>query len=273
MAIVAERSLNGIGYRVLGEGQNAIVLLRGLARWSDHWLGFDEALAARGLKVITIDNRGFGRSSAASIDELTVSFMAEDVAGVITKEAPSGAHILGVSLGGMIAISLAAFKPQLVRSLVIINSSVGSSGLRRLSGRAILTLLVLLSRSKKGHMKLADVLLGDKTVAERRLEFAQRWQAIDSISTISMKSLLAQLMAAKKFNGQSELAAIRCPVRVVKGNADRFVDPSNSDFIHKSIRGSELIVHADAGHELVFDDPDWILAKISEHIQSSTHSS
>lgn len=263
---ISERTANGIGYRVSGSGDKVIVLLRGLARWSDHWLGFDEALASHGYKVIAIDNRGFGRSASLSVKNLNIAQMAEDVAGVITKEAPAGAHVVGVSLGGMIAICLASLKPQLVRSLMIVNSSVASSRLSRISRRALLSVGSLLIRSNKGHAKLANTLMGKETPPSRKAELAEGWKKIDFNAVVKLRQLWSQLMAARKFSGHIEMAAIRCPVSVIKGGADAFVDPQNSDFIQKSIRGAQLIVHPSAGHEIVFEDPEWMTKKIMEHI-------
>ena len=262
----AERTLNGVGYRVTGSGNKSIVLLRGLARWSDHWLGFDNMLADRGFKVIVIDNRGFGLSVGLPVNNLKISQMAEDVAGVITKEAPGGAHVIGVSLGGMIGICLAAMKPQLLKSLMIINSSVAASKMTRLSRRAIFAIGWVLTRSRKGHGKLADVILGHETSALRKAEFAEKWQKIDFQSKVKVAHLWAQLAAAKKFSGLSEMAAIRCPVMVIKGEKDYFVDPKNSDFIQKSIKNAEIVVHPLAGHEIAFDDPEWMIKKIMEQI-------
>jgi pimeloyl-ACP methyl ester carboxylesterase len=263
-----ERTIDGVGYRVTGSGEKAIVLLRGLARWSDHWLGFDEQLAAHGVKVIAIDNRGFGRSAQLTVKNLDIAQMAEDVAAVITKEAPGGAHIVSVSLGGMIAMSLAAFKPQLVRSLIIVNSSVASSKLQRISRRALLSIGSIVARSNKGYGKLANSILGQNTSSIRKAELAERWKKIDFAASMKLKNLWSQLMAARNFGGLSEMAAIRCPVTVIKGNSDAFVDPKNSDFIQKNIKGAQLLTHPSAGHEIVFDDPEWMIKRIMEHIDA-----
>lgn len=268
MAEYKEHSLNGIGYRTIGGGTRTIILLRGLARWSEHWLGFDETLAGLGYKVVTIDNRGFGRSSLADVKNLNVALLAEDVAGIITKEAPAGAHVVGVSLGGMIAIALAAHKPQLVRSLMVINSSVSSSNYSRLTSKAIIPMLSVLMKLKRGHERLASVLLGPETSQEKKQYFSERWQKIDFAADIKLANLLAQLRAARQFDGRGEMAAIRCPVCVIKGAKDIFVDPQNSDFIHKSIRHSELEIHPLAGHEIIFDDPDFVSKKIRAQVEA-----
>jgi pimeloyl-ACP methyl ester carboxylesterase len=55
---------------------------------------------------------------------------------------------------------------------------------------------------------------------------------------------------------------VKCPVTVVRSSGDLFVDPANSDFIHRQIKGSSLLSHPTAGHELAFEDPDWLSSMI-----------
>ena len=255
---LTNKMIQGIHYSVSGNGSNTVVLLRGLGRWSEHWLGFESLLASKGLRVITIDNRGFGESKDVKIDRHSrMDEFADDVALIISKEAPSGAHVIGVSLGGMIALSLAAMKPQLVKSLVIVNSSVAGADVNRISTRAILAIISVIIGSKKGYERLAGILLGATSSAEKKSKMASAWAAIDSRKRPLFGHVWAQLMAARSFHGLVEMASVRCPVIVIKSEGDLFVDPANSDFIHGTLKGSTMIKHPTAGHELAFDDPEW----------------
>ena len=267
----AEKSIDGIHYKISGDGPRTVVLLRGLGRWSEHWLGVENLLAAEGLRVISIDNRGFGKSKDVLLaKDQNVDQFADDVSAVITKEAPSGAHIIGVSLGGMIAISLAALKPQLVKSLVIINSSVAGSKCSRLKPKAVLALAAVAIGSKKAYDRLAGVLLGATSSADKKTKLASSWSAIDARSKFTLGPVWSQLLAAKRFQGFSEMAAIQCPVTVIKSEGDLFIDPANSDFIHKQIKGSTLIKHPTAGHELAFDDTEWFVKAVTDQVSGRT---
>jgi pimeloyl-ACP methyl ester carboxylesterase len=259
--------MEGVHYRVIGSGEKTVVLLRGLGRWSEHWLGFEKLLAAKGIRVITIDNRGFGKSSGVKINwNQTIDEFADDVAHVISREAPSGAHVIGVSLGGMIALSLAAMKPQVVASLMLVNSSVAAAQLSRISGRAIMAIGSILVGSKHGYERLAKTLLGPETPNEKSAQMAGAWAAIDAGTRPAYSNFWAQLMAARKFGGLTEMASVSCPVTVVKSEKDLFVDPANSEFIHKHVKGSVILNHATAGHELGFDDPEWLANAICKQI-------
>lgn len=264
---MVERTENNISYNVFGSGEQTIVLLRGLARWSNHWLGFDQQLSAQGFRVITIDNRGFGRSSTATFkSSMSLHDLADDVSHIISREAPGGAHIVGLSLGGMIGLVLAATKPQQVRSLMLVNSSVGGTDLPRISTTAIFAILRALLTGSKGYERLAGVLLGAKSPSDRQQSLATSWWQIDSQTGVSAVYLWRQLMAARRFKGFLEMRSVQCPVSIVRCDQDQFVDPRNSDFIHKQIPHSELFIHEKSGHELAVDDPVWFIEAIRKSI-------
>ena len=266
---VTETKENGIYYRVSGSGKT-VVLLRGLARWSEHWLDFDKTLVDQGFRVITIDNRGFGLSAAVSSPgALSIHDLADDVAQVISRESPAGAHIVALSLGAMIGLTVAATRPQLVRSLMMVNSSVGSSGLPRISKRALLVILQVLLTGKRGYGSLAKLLLSAGTSPGKREKLATAWAAIDAKTKVSARQLWRQLKAARAFSGSVELSAVQCPVTVVRCDGDEFVDPRNSNYIHKMITHSKLVVHSSAGHELAVDDPDWFAERIKDSISQA----
>lgn len=267
---MSDKMENGIHYRVSGAGEKTIVLLRGLARWSQHWLDFDKKLIDQGFRVIVIDNRGFGGSHGAqTTKDLSLYDLSDDVAQIISREAPAGVHVVGLSLGAMIGLVLAATKPQLIRSLVMVNSSVGSSGLPRLGKRALLVIIQVLLTGRRSYGALAKLLLGPGTSIERREKFAAAWAAIDADSKVSSRQLWRQLKAARAFSGSVEMSAVHCPVTIVRCDGDQFVDPRNSNFIHKFISHSELAVHPLAGHELAVDDPDWFVKTIKDAISRS----
>ena len=266
---IDKKNIDGVFYSVCGSGAKTIVLLRGLGRWSEHWLGFEHRLASRGYRVITIDNRGFGLSSGMKLGGcLRMDEMADDVAMILSRESPGGAHVIGVSLGGMIGLSLAAMKPQFVRSLMIVNSSVSGSKLSRLSKKGTWAILAVVLGAKKSYESLAKALLGKDTASEKKFELASKWQATDAAAKPKLANICLQLMAAKNFSGLTEMAAIRCPVTVVKCEGDLFVDPKNSDFIQKHIKNAELMIHPTAGHEVAFDDPEWFAQVIAKQLEA-----
>src|SRR4051812_24104788 len=139
-----------IGYRSIGKGR-PLVLVMGLSGTMDSWSpSFVDALA-RGRRVITFDNEGIRRSTAGK-GTLTIRRMAQNTAALIRKLKLRRPDVLGWSMGGMIAQSLARTHPKLVRRLVLCatapgdGKAVGPSAdvLGQLTGGSVVSLFGLL---------------------------------------------------------------------------------------------------------------------------------
>src|SRR4051794_24983230 len=105
-----------LSYRVTGAGPT-VLLIQGVGAPGDAWRPQVEALATA-CRCVTFDNRGMGRSLPAG-HPLTVERMAEDASAVL--DAVGGpAHLVGHSLGGPVAVHLAASDPDRVRSLSLL---------------------------------------------------------------------------------------------------------------------------------------------------------
>ena len=256
----------GIGWRRTSEG-TPLVLLRGLGRWSEHWCGFDDSVAAN-FKVIAIDNRGFGMSKNARVGlDLTIDQLADDVAGVLNKLGISKAIVVGVSLGGMLAISLTARYPQLVQRLILVNSSVGGSPYSRITAKALRSLGQGVLSRKNFYQALASVLLAKNSSQEVSAKLCREWATIDGRHGLRPKNVFLQLLAAAKFKPGPLMAAISVPTLILKGTNDQFVDSRNSDWLCQHIQSARM-VSCDGGHELALDQPDWLANEIKIFAQS-----
>ena len=160
----AKSRFGKIYYEIHGSGE-PVVLIRGLGRWSEHWGGFDKRLAEH-YKVIKFDSRGLGRSTAPLLPWNSMADLASDVVLILRTERIDSAHIVGTSLGGMVALEFAANHPEMTKSVTAINTSVGRSGHRRLSWGASNTLIRAAKIGDKMSPELARVLLATSAPAE-----------------------------------------------------------------------------------------------------------
>ena len=258
---------NGIGWRTTGSG-TPIVILRGLGRWSEHWCGFDDLLA-RHFQVIAIDNRGFGMSKKAAVGiDLSIDQLADDVAGVLKQLSLESVIIVGVSLGGMLAISLAGRYPDLVRKLVLVNSSVGGSPYRRITNKALAAISRGFVSKEYFYGALAQALLAPNSSPQVVTTLQTKWSEIDERHGLMPRRVLIQLMAAAKFKPGPRMQSVRAPTLVLKGSQDQFIDPRNSDWICQHIQGSKLH-ECNGGHELGLDKPEWLAEEIGRFAQVS----
>jgi pimeloyl-ACP methyl ester carboxylesterase len=233
--------------------------------WNDD---FCSRLAARGLHVVRFDNRDIGRSTHISappptIGQLlrrsraaaayTLADMADDAAGLLDELDLSPAHVIGASMGGMIAQTLAARHPQHVRSLVSIMSNTGS----RVWGQPSLrTYAVLLRRAPQArdpyiaHIERVFAAIGSPGLP-RDLEEVRALAAASYDRDHDPDGPGRQLAAIiASGNRATELRRITAPTLVVHGKADPLVAYSGGRATARLIPGAKMMSVEGMGHDL-----------------------
>jgi pimeloyl-ACP methyl ester carboxylesterase len=218
--------------------------------------------------VVRFDNRDVGRSThftgpPPTIRQLltrsrraahyTLLDMADDAAGLLGELDIAPAHVIGASMGGMIAQTLAARHPQAVRSLTSIMSSTGSL---RSGQPALRTYSVFLRRAPLereafiAHMERVFAAIGSRGLPRDD----------DDIRAIAAKSYdrdhdsegagrqLAAIIAAG--DRTADLRRIKAPTLVIHGTADRLVAPSGGRATARAIPGAKLLMVPGMGHDL-----------------------
>lgn len=257
-------------YETFGDPSDPTALLiMGLGTQMVAWQEpFCEQLASRGLHVVRFDNRDIGRSTHVSgppptIPQLllrskraaqyTLADMAEDAASLLDELELSPAHVIGASMGGMIAQTLAARHPAKVRSLVSIMSTTGS----RLSGQPALRLYpVFLSRPPVGrdgfiaHLERVFAAIGSTGVPQDPEDI--RAIAATSYDRDHDPAGPGRQLAAIIASGDrtAELRRITAPTLVIHGSADRLVAPSGGRATARAIPGARLISIQGMGHDM-----------------------
>ena len=258
-------------YETFGEpGNPALLLIMGLGTQMIGWHeDFCRQLAERGFFVIRYDNRDSGRSTL--FDEVPppkpaelalrrpkriayrLADMADDGVGLLDQLGIERAHVVGASMGGMIAQLLAARHPDRVLSLVSIMSSTGS----RWSGQpAVRTLPFLLGKPPIG--KEAYVERIEKVFAlVGSPGFERDEQALREVAELSYdrgasSAGLARQMAAIIDSGSrlADLRKIKAPTLVIHGTKDRLVKPSGGKATARAIPGARLLMIEGMGHDL-----------------------
>lgn len=226
------------------------------------------ALAARGFHVVRFDNRDAGRSThthgraptvaqllrrSRGIARYTLADMAEDAAGLLRELALAPAHVIGASMGGMIAQALAARHPELVRSLVSVMSSTGRRGAGQPALRMYPLLLRRAPREREAFIAHAVALF----TAIGSTAIPQDVEDIRALAAISFERdrdpyATGRQLAAIIASGDrtDELRRIRVPTLVVHGTADRLVTPSGGRATAQAIAGSRMLTIKGMGHDL-----------------------
>jgi len=258
-------------YETFGDaGDPAVLLVMGLGTQMVAWQGeFCEELAGRGFHVIRFDNRDVGRSTSLdhvrppSRGELlrrrprspayTLSDMAGDAAGLLDCLEIDAAHVVGASMGGMIAQMTAAEHPDRVLSLVSIMSTTGSVWVGQPAFRLYPYLLRQPPREREAYLDAMVLLFG----AIGSPGFKRDEDELRRLATLSFERgvnyrgterQLAAILASGDRTGA--LKKIKAPTLVIHGKRDRLVRPSGGRATAKAIKGAQLRLIDGMGHDL-----------------------
>lgn len=253
-----------LAYAVHGEGE-PLIILRGLGRTVRHWLGYEKTLAAH-FKVITLDLRGIGASKRALGWTCSIWEMADDLVGVLDELGLPAAHVMGVSLGGMVTLATGVKHPDRCLSLTVVNTSIAGQLTMRISPAALAAMAtgVLDRKGDAIHAKLVDVLVGKDCPPERKAEIVREYTAIAKADGLYPLAVLKQLAAAARFLPQRKLRQMRVPTMVVYGTHDRFVPNVNSRKLVQYLPDAKLVPLHGAGHEPTLDKGEELAALVRQ---------
>lgn len=256
-----------IHYEFLGDGAETVVLVNGLARSSRHWLDFPAELVKRGYRVLLVDNRGFGRSSQLPLSYFSsVADYADDIDQVLKRENISKFHIIGLSLGGMIANSLAALDASRVQTLTIVNSSTAKSYMMRLSSGGFLKLLKmgLQKNPRRRSATELNVLLNMDENHHKWENYLDRLEEIEREEPVKVANVNAQINAAMRFNLNRIAKNITCPVLILYSDQDQFVPNRNSFAVHQRLNHGVRKCLKGHGHELMMSAPEEVASEFAD---------
>lgn len=243
------------------------LLLRGLAREQRHWHDFRRLVSERlgAERVHLLDVAGVGTEHRRT-PWPSLAWLARDVARRLPAlSAPSGAAeawgVLGLSLGGMIALELCRQFPRRIERGVIVNASsrLTSSTARMRPGAAIALLRAFTARDP---VRREQLVLGLTSALPEldRLRYARLAAEFTRDAPTSRWAVSSQLLAAARFvpPGQQQLAA---RLLFVSARDDRLVNPRCSRDL-AAWYGAPSCEHDWAGHDLALDDPLWLCERV-----------
>jgi pimeloyl-ACP methyl ester carboxylesterase len=259
-------------YETFGDPSDpAALLIMGLVTQMVAWHeDLCRELAARGLYVVRFDNRDCGRSThlqgpPPTLGQLllrskrparyTLADMADDAAGLLSALELAPAHVIGASMGGMIAQTVAARRPEQVRSLVSIMSNTGGRWVGQPSLRAYPLFLRRATHGEGREAFIERAVHMFATIGSTGLP-----QDVEDIRELAAVSYdrdrdpagAGRQLAAIVASGDrtAELRTITAPTLVIHGTADPMVSPSGGRATARAIAGAKLVRVEGMGHDL-----------------------
>jgi 3-oxoadipate enol-lactonase len=237
-----------IGWERHGSGA-PLLLIHGLgyARWG--WEPVLPRLAER-LDVILFDNRGIGESDSPP-GPYTAREMAEDAVQVLDEAGVERAHVVGTSLGGMVAQELALAHPERVDRLVLACTTPGGPKAHPMPQQTVALM------AEAGTLEPA--------VALRR--FVENALAPKTVTAQSPVAWAAQAAAGMTFDAYDRLGGLRAPTLVQHGGEDAVVDPRNGDLLAELVPAARLDPFPGTGHLFFWEEPERFVTSLTAFLE------
>ncbi len=249
-----------LSYERSGSGP-PLLLIMGLSGTLLHWSKpFMERLRAD-FDVISYDHRGVGASSRVEAP-FSIADLAQDAAGLLGGLGVESAHVMGISMGGMIAQELALGHPELLRTLTLGCTYCGGPDSS------------LPSQPELG----AAIMSGDRERAIRAMweanvsaRFAQddeayaRFRAIGLERAVAVTVTMEQLSAITRHDTSARLGSLEMPTLVVHGTEDTIIPVENGRIVAGLIPDARLEIWPDTGHLFFWEQPQRSAEVVREH--------
>lgn len=259
-----------LAYDVRGSGP-PVLWLQGVGVHGDGWRPQVDELSSR-WRCLTLDNRGLGRSRPAGT-EITVERMARDALAVLDAESIDVAHVVGHSLGGLVALRTALEARERVASLALVCTFADGRAVAPLTPR----MMWLGARSRIGSRAgrrrafLRLVMPDEALEREDVAALAQRLEPIFGHDLADSPPVVGdQLRAMRRASVVARLAELAdLPTLVVSGAHDPIAPSRLGAAIAAGIRGAHHVEFDDASHGLPIQHPARINALLAEHFLSA----
>jgi 3-oxoadipate enol-lactonase len=240
-------------YQEHGSGSETLVFAHGLL-WSHRMFAAQVAEFSKQYRVIAYDHRGQGSSEVGGPYDMDT--VAADAAELIRTLVGGPVHFIGLSMGGFVGMRLAARHPELVKSLVLLETSANAEPLENLPQYKLLN----------GMVRWIGIIppIASKVM---KIMFAKSWLEAPS-NKESIRHWKKELASNKKsITGpvegviyrkgvEEELSKISCPTLVIVGDEDVATTPAKAAVIHQGISGAKLETIAGAGHSSCIEKPE-----------------
>jgi pimeloyl-ACP methyl ester carboxylesterase len=244
---------------VHGEGE-PLILIMGFGATSQDWSpGILEGFSKH-FKTIIFDNRGTGKTSKGT-QKNTIKQMADDIAGLLESMNIEKTHVLGISLGGMIAQEFVLSHQNRVNKLVLCSTYAG--GEARVVSHDSREIVALVRDPPK------DMVLEDIVKKFLRLNLTPQYieenlervipMGLDYLERTKSGTRQDQWETIMEFDAYSRLDQLHVSTLIVAGEMDIWVLPENSKVMHERITDSKLILYPDTAHLLTESESQFIV--------------
>ena len=248
-------------YERLGDGP-PLVVLNGFAATRNDWDQAFLAALARDHTLICLDHRGIGGSSDAR--PFTVDDLAADAADVIRTLGLDRPAVLGWSMGGFVALTLARAHPTVLSRMVLLATSPGGAAAKPIAPAVKAQLTDFSGTPRERARRLLGLLFTPERAAAVDAEFGDvvaAAQAALPLDVVREQEHLLDEWERDRVGGR--LDEVRCPTLVAAGSEDVVIPPANAVALATGIAGAWLARFPRSGHAFMADHPEQLARVIA----------
>jgi pimeloyl-ACP methyl ester carboxylesterase len=248
--------VNGVNlaYYVSGSGGVPVLMIQGLGGRAADW-GSVPARLAPCFEAITFDNRGTGKSDKPDT-EYHLDVMAEEAVAVLQAAGHQEAHVVGLSMGGMIAQLVAVRYPQRVRKLVLLSTTPGGSHSVSPTPAAMAALIPDMTQPPEQIVRSAMRAIAAPGFIDAHPEVLKEIVQTAMSAPTPQFVLARQMAAIMASDCYPDLVSIHAPTLVIHGDADPLVPYANGQKLAARIPGAQLMMLQGCGHLAMWEQPE-----------------
>jgi pimeloyl-ACP methyl ester carboxylesterase len=261
---VAGTAEGAVAYRQVGSG-GPILLIMGLGGSMDDWSPTFVAGLAAHHQVTMFDNAGVGQTAAVPAP-LSIAEMANQTSALLSTLGLGRVAVLGWSMGGMVAQSLAVQHPNQVSKIMLAATQPGT-------GHAVPIPAAAAAKAASGNaVEVLSVLFPPTAVAATQayvrgvIRYPNRYTATSTI-VAEQATAVGQWMAGDDPAG-NQFHSVRRPLLVADGSEDALDPSANDRSLAHSVRGAKLILYPGAGHGFLFQDTASFVPAVERFLQA-----
>jgi pimeloyl-ACP methyl ester carboxylesterase len=262
MALVKAGDIE-LSYERAGEGP-PLLLIMGMSGTKHHWGDRVLEELRRDFDTIVYDHRDAGDSTKTS-QPFSIADLAKDAAGLLESLEIDSAHVMGISMGGMVAQELALARPERIRSLTLGCTYCGGEG-SLLTSEGVMRRLAegMSSGDRERAVRTAwEVNVSPKFAAEE--DAYARFLANGMRYAMPVPVIMEQMRAITAHDTSARLPELGLPTLVVHGTLDQMLPVENGHMIARLIPDSRLEILKGIGHMYFLEEPERSAQLVRDH--------
>lgn len=257
-----ERNGTRLYYEDSGAGDETILFSHGLL-WDTRVFGPQIAALRSRYRCVAYDHRGQGRSAVPRESTIPMDLLALDAAALIYECDLGPVHFVGLSMGGFVGMRLAAWHPELIRTLTLVNTSAEPETRKNVPRYKLLAAIVAVAGPKPVASQVMSIMFGSSFLEDpARADERRQWQAILAGNRRSITKAVNGVI--QRDGVVEQLARIVAPTLVIVGDEDVATTPDRARRLAAAIPSARLVQIPRAGHTSPIEAPEAVTAAIEE---------